>query len=322
MPKSMEERLAALTTQFQTAKATYDQRFGGIKIDEGEYIGGLLRCELTTRKSDDSTCLSVEYRIMGGKFDGFTAFEQMNLDNEWGRVFAIRFLEVAGYKFPEQSDPQFVKKIMATIAAIAKEAKQFKIALSYNTGGFLNVLPKEAIAAPITNTTPAAVATPAPAQAGARARRAAAPVVETPPPPPPVVSTPIQAAHTAPAGSVKIPDFSKLDRMALKKFIRDNGVDIRVTAKLTDDDIRTALVKLFPAEEAATASTEGGVPSDEELKQALLVLCAAQGIKEVKAEMDLDAMIEIVEGYDLARDELEDDQIELLTMLQLTNCIK
>lgn len=314
MPKTMEDRLNSIRDQFKTAKAQYDQRFGGVKIDEGEYVGCLQRCELSVRRSDDATVISTEYRISGGKFDGYVAFDQMNLDNEWGKIFAIRFVEVAGYQFPEQEDPAFAKKLISTLSAIAKDANEFKIEVRQN-GDFTNVIPKELISGgafvkedepeskeEVEDTKVVEKITTATTSSKARKR-----------------NEPVEEEKEKPVS--KIPNFDKLDRTELKKFVRENGLDIRVTAKLTDEDLRKGIKQAMGVDEEEKAD-EKDVPSDDQLKESLLVLCKAQGVTEVKSSMSLDDMIDIIEGYEMKRDELEDDEIELLETLQLSGCIK
>lgn len=296
MPKSMEERLNAISEQFKVAKAQYDQRFGGIRIDEGEYPSTLQRCELSVRRSDDATCVSVEYLLTGGAFKGFIAFDQMNLDNEWGRIFAIRFVEVSGYEFPDQEDPQFSKKLINTLKAIAKEAANYKIEIRHN-GDFLNVIPKELITETATDEDEG--------NSGGATKKGVKPKESS-------------------TSSTEYPNFCEMERKELKKYIRENGLDIRVTAKLEDEQVRDAIREKLgiSKEEEPAEKKPAGAPSDDELKVQLLALCKSQKIKEVKRDQSLDDMIDITEGYEFKRDELEDDEIELLEMLQLGDCIK
>lgn len=289
MPKSMQERLAEMGGAWGAAKANYDQRFGGVKIDEGEYVGKLQRCELGIRRSDDAIVVNVEYLIRGGKFDGYVAFDQMNLSNEWGRVFAIRFVEVAGYEFPEADKVATV--LQKTCAAIAKDAGTFKILVVHN-GDFVNVQPK------------ALVDSDVPADEPVK-----------------------NVAQTASAKSVPAPaspasdNLAGMDRKALKTHIRDKELDIRVTSKMSDDDIRSEIRKLTGTSTPPVPEVPER-PTDDELASQLLALCKSQGIKEVKKGMSLDDMIDKVEEYEFVKTEIDEDEVELLTMLQLEKTIK
>jgi len=288
MPKSMQERLDAMQESWKQSKATYDQRFGGVKIDAGEYLGKLQKCELGVRRSDDVITMNVEYLIVGGKFDGYVAFDQMNLGNEWGRVFAMRFIEVAGYEAP--APDQIASTLQKVCTAIAKDAGTFKIEVIHN-GDYVNIQPKALEDGDAAASVPAAGADD---------------------------SKPVARKKAAQASAAESDPLNDLDRKGLKAYIREKELEIRVTTKLSDDDIRELI---HEAEGTGEAEAEAA-PSDEELAQQLLVLCKGHGIKEVKKDMALDDMISIVEEYEFAAAELDEDEVELLTTLQLTATIK
>jgi len=289
MAKSMEERLATMADGWSAARAQYDQRFGGVKIDAGEYIAKLQRCELGVRKSDDVVVINVEYLILDGKFKGYVAFDQMNLNNEWGRIFAIRFVNIAGYEFPESADVQ--KLLPKTCATIAKDASTFKIDAIHN-GDFVNFQAKSIVS---DDGSVPAPETPAPKTTDAR-KKATAPA-------------------TAPATA---DPFAAMERKALKEYIREKELDIHVTAKMSDDEIRTAI----RSQVEPPAAEVDGKPTDEELVGKLLILCKSHGIKEVKKDMALDDMVDIVEEYEFSKSEIDDDEAELLETLNLAKCIK
>lgn len=310
---SLQERLAKMQEAFHGAKAQYDQRFGGMKVDEGEYQGQLSRCSLDIRKSDNALVMSVEYTILEGKFKGFTCFDQMNLDNEWGRLYAIRFVEISGYEFPED-----VTTLEAVVKEIAKQSGVYLVEAKKN-GDYVNIIPKQLLSADengIPENTPAPAPEPVkePAKKSESKRKTQEPAQV--PAPEPVKES---------SSGLTVESLKALDRKALKQIIVDKDIEFRVTIKHTDDDIRNAIIsglglKATPSSDKAETSAEA-IPSDDELKVDLLVFCKSHRIKVTK-EMSLDEMLNILDEYEFPKDELEADEIKLLTMLAMDKCIK
>jgi len=308
---SIQERLTKMQEAFHGAKAQYDQRFGGVKVDEGDYQGQLSRCSLDIRKSDNSLVMSVEYTILEGKFQGFTTFDQMNLDNEWGRLYAIRFVEISGYEFPDD-----VSTLDAVVKVIAKQAGTYLIEAKRN-GDYTNIIPKqllESVEAPAVEQKPVAepkaVSTPK--------------KVETKAPAPVSSKTAIKAAVKEPEPKeteITIDALKTMDRKMLKQIITEKDIEFRVTVKHSDDEIRNAIIQgLGLVVESVQAEVSADpIPTDDELKMDLLVFCKSHRIKSVDKNMTLDEMLAVLDEYpgQFPKDELEEDEVKLLTMLAM-----
>jgi hypothetical protein len=319
----IKERLAQMQDGFQKAKAQYDQKFGGLKIDPGEYKGKLSRCSLDVRKSDDNVVLSVEYTILEGKFKGFTTFDQMNLNNEWGRLFAIRFIELSGFEFPEN-----VSLLDATVKEVAKQAGIYLIVAKQN-GDFMNITPKQMIDSDENETTEVKevpeVEEVKEVVKSAKSRERVS------------ISQPVKKIEKEVAKKevakkeekeldeseeLTIDTLKAMDRKELKQVITARDIEFRVTTKHSDDDIRDAICLNLGLNSNLPEEEREDVPSDEELKLELLVFCKSHKIKSVNKDMDLDSMINALELHRFDRDSLEEDEIKLLTMLAIEECIE
>jgi len=305
---SIKERLAQMQKGFIQSKAQYDQKFGGIKIDEGEYVGKLSRCSLDIRKSDDSVVVSVEYTIMEGKFKGFTTFDQMNLDNEWGRLFAIRFVELSGFEFPED-----VTLLDATIQEIAKQAGTYEITAKKN-GDYINISPKQMLKEVVEEVVKEEV------KNKAVTPQSKSIVRDRPTKQKEVVE---EREKNEDSTEITIESINAMDRKELKQLITEKDIELRVTTKHSDDDIRKALITHLGLKMDLPEDEESdNVPTDDELKMDLLVFCKSHKIKSINKDMDLDTMITTLENHKFDRESLEEDEIKLLTMLAIESCIE
>lgn len=314
---SIQERLARMQEAFHGAKAQYDQRFGGVKVDEGEYQGQLSRCSLDVRKSDNALVMSVEYTILSGKFQGFTTFDQMNLDNEWGRLYAIRFVELSGYEFPDD-----VSTLDAVVKVIAKQAGQYLIEAKRN-GDYTNIIPKQLLegSEQVEETAPPAKEDPSPKSKVASTPKQESKASTT------ATKTPVKAAPkeepVSESSDITIASLGTMDRKMLKQIITEKDIEFRVTVKHTDDDIRNAIIQglgLVNETAAATETSSDPIPTDDELKMDLLVFCKSHRIKGVDKNMTLDEMLGVLDEYTFPKDELEEDEVKLLTMLAMEKC--
>jgi hypothetical protein len=105
-----------------------------------------------------------------------------------------------------------------------------------------------------------------------------------------------------------------MTRKELKKFIDSNPIldGIRVTVKMSDDDIREAIRDAIETEE--TEETEEVSEYDAE---ALLAFCVAQGIDDVNDEMDIQQIVDIMKGYNYKKTDLTQEEVDMLGTLDL-----
>ena len=306
-----------MAAQMAMTKAKHDQRFGGIKIEEGEYVVTLQKCTLDIRKSDDANVLQVEALIVdgnGGKFNGYVAFDQMNMNNEWGGQFAIRFIEIAGYSFPDPKSKTFGKDLVDTVHAINKDASSFKVAIVHS-GDFVNVNFKELL-----DGAPEQVEE---ASSGVTKKKTTAgPAKKN--------SGKEEEEEEQESPEVDVSEYEDMTRKELKAFIEENELDIKVKATIKDDKLRLMVAEAMASNEeedgeeteGETGSSEESKPTDDELKADLLTFIKAHQVPDAKKSMDLDTLIEIIEEYEFPKSELDSDEIDLLTTLQLEDSIK
>jgi hypothetical protein len=104
-----------------------------------------------------------------------------------------------------------------------------------------------------------------------------------------------------------------MDRKALKEMIsnsEDLSAAIRVTLKMSDDDIRK---KIREAQNKSSSETENN--------SELLTFCASQGIDDVTEEMSKEDIIEVMKDYRFEADKLEPEELQMLEDLELSENI-
>lgn len=290
---SMEDRLAAMQDGFEFAKTKKDMTFGGIKMDEGEYLGRLQKCVLRITKKD-VTMMDTEFLSQGGKYDGQVIYKNYDLDSEWGPVFAIRFIEMSGYDFPTKN----VKALPKTLQTIQKDASLYKIECVHSDKGHANFnitdcVEEDEKQTTITKKTSTKATT---SEKKASPKKTASKKKDT-------------------------PDLDGMDRKTLKAYSKANDLGLKFKRTMDEETIRS-MVKEAVGIVNGDDKDKKNVPTDEELHTRLLTFCKSQGLKQIKADMELDDIIDEIEEYEFEADELEDDEKELLKMLTLNSCIK
>jgi hypothetical protein len=128
---------------------------------------------------------------------------------------------------------------------------------------------------------------------------------------------------TAKAVEAEQDGLSGMSRAELKAWIAENNLTaaIKVTLKHTDEDVRNMIREYIanqPAEETAEQPADEAVDTAADEAAAaqlndLLVFCSSQGITEVTEGMSLEEITAVMLTYQYKRDEITDDELELLT---------
>lgn len=308
MPISMEDRLKNMKKQWKTAKSKHDQTFGGVKIDEGEYFGRLQKCGLAFDQTED-TKVNCEFLIKKGKFDGFVAYTSMNLDSDWGKVFAIRFVEMSGYEF-DTDDPV---KLIAIVKKIQDDKSLYKIECIHKDG-YANIRINDCIEDEDDeiehDAHPAKKSKKSTSSKGKISKNKTEEFDEEP------------EEEEEEEEELPFQNIEKMTRKELKFFIKDNEFDIRVMKSMSDKKIKAEIKAMLGTKQDPEQSEgkEKEIPTDVELKKQLLTFCKANGVKGVKKSMPLDDLIDEVEEYTF--ENLDEDEENLLNMLALGDCIQ
>ena len=107
-------------------------------------------------------------------------------------------------------------------------------------------------------------------------------------------------------------DVAELTRAQLKKYIKDNELDVKITTKMSDDDIRTAIVEAWPDEEEAEEEAEDEDDGLDELDRSGLKKHIKDNSLEIKVttKMTDDDIREAIRAAASDEDEGEDSEDE------------
>ena len=311
MASQFQKALQQIQEGWSDSQAQYDQRFGGVKLPEAEYIGKLADFRLDFVKFKGSPTLIVRRKliVLDGQYKGMSADDMMDLQNEWGLLNLRRFIDVAGYEAPKADEPEAIEAVINTIA---KEKGIFKFDVRHwKQGDGINIVTKAMIdldgegvpqdSSPIGSSDEEDEKT-LPENTNVKTAKKE-----------------VDVDKTKDVKEVK-DQFTDMNRKDLKKYIKDNELGFRVTAKMKDEEVRTKIRELTE-DTSPTQTEDNSEVSDEELAKRLMVFAATNGITGLKKSMTLDDMIDICDEYQIAKSEIDEEDIKLLTMLQLDGII-
>lgn len=99
-----EERLHKMQGNYAQAKTQQEQMFGGAAVDAGIYEARLSSAALAFSKKKGTLQIKRTHIITSaGNFEGVPVTDYMNLENEYGFVFARRWIEICGKECPEKA---------------------------------------------------------------------------------------------------------------------------------------------------------------------------------------------------------------------------
>lgn len=327
MASQFQKALQAMSDNWADSQAQYDQRFGGVVLPEASYIGKLseFRLDFVKFKGVNTLVAKRKIVVLDGTYKGHIAEDLMNLNSEWGIIYLRRFIDISGYEAPE---PEKVEEVEATIKAIHNDKGVYKFDVKHwKQGDGINVI----VNALIDVSDEGEIKDPSPIGSSDEEDEQTLPEntsVKDVKSKKEETKSKSKAKAKSKAKEEKSADevedeFTSMNRKELKKYIKDNEIDFRVTAKMKDDDVRDKIRELVsPVESEVEEETEENVPSDAELAKRLMVFAASNGITGLKKSMSLDEMIDIVDEATVAESEIDDEDRILLTMLQLDGIIQ
>lgn len=134
----MQKYLASMNERWDESKQGYGDMFGGETIPAGVYVAQLRKAELCLSKSKGQLQIKRSFAIVDGEQKGRSVRDYMNLETEYGFIFARRFLDVLGFQQPDSPE-----QLEGILAEVAKEMPVCKIEVkktpSNNGGEFVNI---------------------------------------------------------------------------------------------------------------------------------------------------------------------------------------
>lgn len=259
-------------------------------VPDGEYIA---RCNYAAIKVNDETgavrC-SRGFMLTEGDYENSTIFDSQNLGNDVGKDIFITWLKRCGKEPPTK----FVD-IEGTLEEIVRESLPCRLRVRHKDE-YMNINVVEVYDA----------------EDDTREPESAEPESAEP----------------------DVDELDDLDRNGLKKYIKEQELDITVYKSMSEDDIRTAIRTSLEAEaeaeaededeaeaEAEEPETEGNIPTDEELAARVYDFAKRSSIKEIKKTQSLDEMLEILAQYEFTETEETEEDVELLKMVDLAECL-
>lgn len=286
-----KDRLAKMEQQAAAAMADYTP--GGVKVPDSIY-NARVQAELTEAQSSGNLMIKHIYTVSEGEYKGLKAWDYTVLEkkdengirtlNDRQIQNARRWVESCGYAWPES-----IGDLEEVINAINDAAPLARIRLKTDVDEktkdeFQHAKILELIAE----------------EGQTEAAAEAQPAAEEP------------AAEAQPEGD----ELDGMTRAQLKQYIQDNCPgEIRVTIKTTDDEIRNMIREYYNQQPAAEEqpAEEDAAPEESAVDvNALLTFCASQGITEVEEGMEADAVVEVMKTYQYKKEELTDDEYQML----------
>lgn len=282
--------------QGQVAKAMETYTPGGVVVPDGVY-DAKLTCELREAKESGNLMVSRTFTIAEGEQAGLNVWDNLVIENnDTGVQICRRWVETHGYQWPDEDFAQ-IEYIVQEINEVAPMVRvRVKTTVSKTDGGeYTNCTVQKLLDGSETEA-PAAVEE-APAEA---------PAEEAP------------AAASSEVTADELDDMTREQLKALIKADTDMMLAVRVTIKMTDDDIRTAIREFRAAQGSeAPAAEESGLD-----KTVLLTFCASQNVAEATEEMEVEQVVEAMSGYAFLRNELTEEEIAMLDAAGLSANIR
>jgi hypothetical protein len=281
---------------------------GGIQVPESVYIGKE-QCEIGETSEKGYLKITRQFTISEGEYTGLNAYDGFVLEgNDFGLQSARRWIEQHGCHWPED-DLGKLESIVNRINDIAPTVK-FRVKYKQDKNdaetkwcniSVLQLIEGDLDFSDILNGDPAGQDYAAVQEAMAE-EEAAEETEET-----------------------TQDEFDGMNRKQLKEFIASNDLEIRVTTKFTDDDIRAAIRELVVTEEEAAEEAEEVAEevAEETVDTAeLLAFCASQDVEGVDDTMTTEEIVQVMVNYGFDKATLTDDEVNMLVALGLQENIQ
>ena len=282
------DRLKGLQEQAADAMANYTP--GGVRVPDGIYVGREA-CEIRESQSSGKLMNSRSFTVSDGEQAGLNVWDNVVFEgNEVGMQIMRRWVELHGYEWPENDLgllEQIVNEINEAAPSVRFRVKTIKDK-NDDTREYTNVSVLEILE----GKPEAAAEAPAEAEAEAPAEEASA------------------------EDNAAADDLDSMTREQLKKYVASNAElagAIRITIRMSDDDLKAAIRAALGTEAEAPAETEAQTEDNADL----IAFAASQGVDDVTEDMGRDAIVGALRGYGYQRKELTAEEIKMLTEIGL-----
>lgn len=320
------DRLRGMQDQANQAMVNYTP--AGVRVPDGVY-NCKQACEMKETQGGKLK-IARTFTVAEGEFKGLNIWDSLVIEgNETGLQIARRWVELHGVPWPEDD--------LAALEPIVNQINDAGLMVqirSKTSGDFVNVNVNKILdaALPTANATPPAAPAAKPAAgkpgpkpaaqkpATAPAARPAAPAAAPAPAVPSLQATNMALKNgTKPAPAASAGDeLAAMSRAELKALIGHQNLSVRVTLKMSDEDIRNEIRKVMSVN---AAETQVEATDQKLLIKNLCVLCAAQGVEGVTDAMSADEIAEVMSGYQYTRGELTEEEVALMTQIGIAGQI-
>ncbi len=338
---AFDAALALMQANYGAAKQRF-KNFSGESLPEGEYNGRQTECKFYHNKEKQTLSIINEFTVVSGELVGRTQTDFMQLSNEIGLSFAMDYVDKMGYEIPET--PSDWVELVETIKKLVPAVK-FQIVMNTTKDGRVfsnlrvierlddsevanvdkvieNVVDKAEPKVEVTTDTidlnlmsrkelkkyrtekgyEIKVTTKMSDDELRDAIRKLEPVVE-------------EEEEDDDTGD----KFDTMSRKELKKYRTQKGYDIKVTTKMTDNELRNA-VREYEATDKSDKAIEklsDGSNEIDNLKVDILAMAANNNLDDLTDSMDVNELKQKLATYQVPKDEIEPEEIELITKLGL-----
>lgn len=281
------DRLRGLQDQAADAMANYTP--GGVRVPDSIYLGKE-SAELRESASSGKLMVARQFVIAEGECAGLAVWDNLVIENnDTGIQICRRWIEMHGYEWPEE-DLGSIEEIVNEINEKASMVR-FKVKTTKD---------KNDDTREYTNVSVLSIEDGSGTEGSEE-----------------------QPEEQPEEQSDEGVDLSSMSRSELKQFIKDNQAceNIRVTVKMTDDEIRDLITDAIADADDENEENEGTDDNAEQI-DAICTFASSQGVEGIDTTMELDAIVEVLSGYGFVSNEITEEEKELLISIGLEGNIQ
>lgn len=294
MATSINTKLAQLDKNWDDIKEEFGDQTGGLQNPpSGPYVVHKVKAELGVSQSSGNLMVKRNVTVKEGDHEGEKCFDNMQLETERGKEFLLKWLNLMSYK----------------VDSLKKDLPDTLKAISENEDATFGVSIKTDPESNLSNIYFNKVIDEGELDDGEHEEKTS-------------------SRRSSSKSKEELPDLDEMSLRKLKKFIKDNDLD--VDTEQDEDDIRDSIEEAWkeknkedekekPSRRRRTAGRKSS--DDEKSIQGLKDLCDAFGIKYNKTD-DIDDFKKTLDGYEFKEKELEESEVKLLEEVELDKIIK
>lgn len=298
---SLKTKLKKLNKKWAEAREEFGDETSGFEtVPSGNYVVGKLKCEIAESTQSGKLQVKRNVTILEGEFKGQKVFDNLQLETERGPEFLLKWLNFMEYEVENLDD---LEETLEEISA--NEDATFQVRVKSTEDGFSNIYFNKIL------------------EDGSSEEEGEEGEEE----------------GEEEEGEEEEEDLSldEMSRKELKAYIEENELDIKVTRKMDDDEIRDLIEEAVSKEEGEEeegeeegeeeeveeepAPKKGRKSKDTKLLVGLKDLCDGFGI-QYEQDVTLKDLKETLKEYELKRKDMSKDEIELLKEAGLGKSIK